>query len=137
MLRDLGIPVESDPGRYGTYYLRPGFRLPPLLFTNTEMLAIILGLIAARHLGLSGALGVESATAKIERVLPEELRERVPGSASLRISTIRSGSSIRATKAIPPSASSTLTDWCTTRVFGMPSRIAICEKGYAAFGSTV
>jgi predicted DNA-binding transcriptional regulator YafY len=77
MLRDLGIPVESEAGRFGTYYLRPGFRLPPLMFTNTEMLAIILGLVAVRHLGLSGALGVESATAKIERVLPAELRERV------------------------------------------------------------
>lgn len=77
MLRDLGIPVESEPGRYGAYYLRPGFRLPPLMFTNPEMLAIILGLVAVRHLGLSGALGVESVTAKIERVLPEDLRERV------------------------------------------------------------
>jgi predicted DNA-binding transcriptional regulator YafY len=77
MLRDLGIPVESEPGRYGAYYLRPGFRLPPMMFTDPEMLAIILGLVAVRHLGLSGALGVESVTAKIERVLPEELRERV------------------------------------------------------------
>src|SRR5436190_1508228 len=77
MLRDLGIPVESEPGRYGAYYLRPGFRLPPMMFTEPEMLAIILGLVAVRHLGLAGALGVESVTAKIERVLPEELRERV------------------------------------------------------------
>ncbi len=77
MLRDLGIPVESEPGRYGTYYLRPGFRLPPMMFTNPEMLAVILGLMAAQHLGLSGALGVESVLAKIERVLPEELRGRV------------------------------------------------------------
>ncbi len=77
MLRDLGIPVESEPGRYGAYYLRPGFRLPPMMFTDPEMQAIILGLVAVRHLGLSGALGVESVTAKIERVLPEELRERV------------------------------------------------------------
>lgn len=77
MLRDLGIPVESEPGRYGAYYLRPGFRLPPMMFTDPEMQAIILGLVAARHLGLSGALGVESVTAKIERVLPEELRERI------------------------------------------------------------
>lgn len=77
MLRDLGIPVESEPGRYGAYYLRPGFRLPPMMFTDPEMLAIILGLVTVRQLGLSGALGVESVTAKIERVLPEELRERV------------------------------------------------------------
>lgn len=88
MLRDLGIPIESEPGRYGAYYLRPGFRLPPLMFTNPEMLAIILGLVAVRHLGLSNALGVESVTAKIERVLPEDLRERaraVQGVLSLDI----------------------------------------------------
>lgn len=73
MLRDMGIPVESEPGRYGVYYLRPGFRLPPLMFTGGEILAIILGLMAVRHLG---AVAVESATAKIERVLPDELRDR-------------------------------------------------------------
>jgi predicted DNA-binding transcriptional regulator YafY len=77
MLRDLGIPVESEPGRYGAYSLRPGFRLPPLMFNSTEIMAIILGLMAVRRLGMTGTLGVESATAKIERVLPDELRERV------------------------------------------------------------
>lgn len=76
MLRDMGIPVESEPGRYGTYYLRPGFRLPPLMFTGGEILAIVLGLVAVRHLGLSRTLAVESAAAKIQRVLPEELREQ-------------------------------------------------------------
>src|SRR5437867_13263443 len=30
MLQDLGIPVEAERGRYGTYRLRPGFKLPPL-----------------------------------------------------------------------------------------------------------
>ncbi len=77
MLRDMGIPVESEPGRYGSYYLRPGFRLPPLMFNNSEILAVILGLMAVRHLGLAESLGIESAAAKIERVLPDELRERV------------------------------------------------------------
>lgn len=77
MLRDIGIPVESDLGRYGAYYLRPGFRLPPLMFNNSEILAIILGLMAVGRVGLASALGVESATAKIERVLPDELREHV------------------------------------------------------------
>jgi predicted DNA-binding transcriptional regulator YafY len=76
MMRDMGIPVDSEPGRYGTYYLRPGFRLPPLMFTGAEIIAIILGLVAVRHLGLSRALAVDSATAKIERVLPDELREQ-------------------------------------------------------------
>jgi predicted DNA-binding transcriptional regulator YafY len=74
MLRDIGIPVDSDPGRYGAYYLRRGFRLPPLMFTNPEILAIILGLMAVRRLGLTATPGVESVAAKIERVLPDELK---------------------------------------------------------------
>lgn len=77
MLRDLGIPVESEKGRYGSYGLRPGFRLPPLMFNNAEILAIILGLLAVRQLGLAGAPGVESAAGKIERVLPADLRDHV------------------------------------------------------------
>lgn len=76
MLRDLGIPVDSEPGRYGAYVLRPGFRLPPLMLTKPEMLAIVLGLVTMRKLGLTGTLGIESATAKIERILPAELSEQ-------------------------------------------------------------
>lgn len=77
MLRDMGIPVESEKGRYGAYSLRPGFRLPPLMFTDSEIMAIILGLMAVRRLGMATAGGSESAIAKVERVLPDELRERV------------------------------------------------------------
>ena len=77
MLRDMGIPVESEKGRYGAYSLRPGFRLPPLMFTDTEILAVILGLMAVRRLGMATSGGSESAAAKIERVLPDELREHV------------------------------------------------------------
>lgn len=40
MLRDMGIPVESEAGRYGNYYLRPGFRLPPLMFSDDEIMAV-------------------------------------------------------------------------------------------------
>ncbi len=77
MLRDMGIPVESEKGRYGAYSLRPGFRMPPLMFTDAEVLAVILGLMAVRRLGMATSGGSESAAAKIERVLPDELRERV------------------------------------------------------------
>lgn len=78
MLQDLGIPVEAERGRYGSYRLRPGFKLPPLMFTEDEALALTLGLLAARRLGLTAAApAVEGALAKIERVLPLALRERV------------------------------------------------------------
>ncbi len=78
MLQDLGIPVESGRGRYGAYRLRPGFKLPPMMFTEEEALALTLGLLAARKLGLAvAAPAVEGALAKVERVLPTVLRERV------------------------------------------------------------
>src|SRR5216684_8196197 len=78
MLQDLGIPIEAERGRYGTYRLLPGFRLPPLMFTEDEALALTLGLLAARKLGLTAAApAVEGALAKIERVLPLALRKRV------------------------------------------------------------
>lgn len=78
MLQDLGIPVETVRGRYGAYRLRPGFKLPPLMFTEDEALAVTLGLLLARRIGLAvAAPDVEGALAKIERVLPATVRERV------------------------------------------------------------
>jgi predicted DNA-binding transcriptional regulator YafY len=77
MLQDLGIPVEAERGRYGGYRLRPGFKLPPLMLTEDEALAVTLGLLVARRMGLAGAVpSVEGALTKVERVLPLALRQR-------------------------------------------------------------
>jgi len=81
MLQELGIPVETSRGRYGAYRLRPGFKLPPLMFSEDEALAVTLGLRVARRLGLgmASAADTEGALAKVERVLPATIRERVRG----------------------------------------------------------
>src|SRR5207237_902958 len=42
-LRALGIPVEGERGRGGSYRLKPGFRVPPLMFTTAEATAVTLG----------------------------------------------------------------------------------------------
>ncbi|HEX4039628.1 MAG TPA: YafY family protein [Acidobacteriaceae bacterium] len=77
-LRDLFIPVEAVRGLGGFYRLRPGFRLPPLLFTDEEAFALSLGLRALRQLGLAEfAPATEGALAKLGRVLPDALRESV------------------------------------------------------------
>lgn len=77
-LQELSIPVEGERGVGGGYRMRPGYRLPPLMLTDDEAIAVVLGLIAARRLGLgSTAESVEGALAKIYRVLPDPLRRRV------------------------------------------------------------
>lgn len=77
-LTDIGIPVESRRGRYGGYRLTPGYKLPPLMLTDDEAVAVVLGLAAGRRVGLSPAdsTAVDSATAKIRRVLPAALARR-------------------------------------------------------------
>lgn len=78
MLQDLGIPVEAVRGKYGGYRLRPGYKLPPLMLSEDEALAVTLGLLAAKQLGLSNTVpAIEGALAKVERVLPLAVRERV------------------------------------------------------------
>jgi predicted DNA-binding transcriptional regulator YafY len=77
-LQDLCIPVESTRGAGGGYRLKPGFRLPPMMFTDEEALALTLGLRALRHLGLAAfAPATEGAAAKLVRVLPNALRDSV------------------------------------------------------------
>src|SRR5579884_3439935 len=78
MLADLGIPVEAERGRYGAYRLRPGYKLPPLIFTEDESLALTLSLLVARQCGLVETTpALESLLAKVERVLPETTRTRI------------------------------------------------------------
>ncbi|MDQ3467578.1 MAG: YafY family transcriptional regulator [Chloroflexota bacterium] len=78
ILQDLGIPLQSRRGRYGGYHLRAGYKLPPLMLNDDEALAVSLGLLTVRRLGLAvAAPAVEGALAKIERVLPPSVRQRV------------------------------------------------------------
>ncbi|MEV6495058.1 YafY family protein, partial [Actinoplanes sp. NPDC051633] len=77
-LADLGIPVAAERGRYGGYRLAPGFKLPPLMLTDDEAVAVVLGLVAAERIGL-GTPAASSAEAKISRVLPDALSQRLAG----------------------------------------------------------
>ncbi|MFF5121666.1 WYL domain-containing protein [Dactylosporangium aurantiacum] len=72
-LADLGVPVQATRGRHGGYRLLPGYKLPPLMLTDDEAVAVVFGLLVAARQGVTTPL----ALAKIERVLPAQLRERV------------------------------------------------------------
>ena len=78
-LIDLDVPVESVRGRYGGYRLGAGYRMPPLMLSDDEALAVLLGLVTARRAGLVAATdtATETAAAKIRRVLPGRLASRL------------------------------------------------------------
>jgi predicted DNA-binding transcriptional regulator YafY len=73
-LIDMEVPVESVRGRYGGYRLAPGFRMPPLMLTDDEALAVLLGLEAGAARAPGGAA---AAAAKVRRVLPRTLATRL------------------------------------------------------------
>ncbi len=82
-LQDVGIPVEANIGRYGGYRLRPGFKLPPLMFTEEEATAIMLGLLTSTWLEIEqSSVAIEGALAKVSRVLPARARERLQAVSS-------------------------------------------------------
>ncbi len=77
-LQDAGIPIEATIGRVGGYRLRPGFKLPPLMFTEEEATAVMLGLLGTSWLKIGqSSVAVEGALAKVSRVLPLAARERL------------------------------------------------------------
>ena len=85
-LQDVGIPIESTPGRYGGYRLRPGYRLPPLVFSDDEAVAVVACLVGSPGLAVELPTGaVNSSLSKITRVLPGTTRERIAGLLSLPV----------------------------------------------------
>jgi len=75
----LEIPVESLRGRHGGYRLAPGFRMPPLMLTEDEALAVVLSLAATRtrEPDADRETAAGSALAKLRRALPAGLSRRI------------------------------------------------------------
>jgi predicted DNA-binding transcriptional regulator YafY len=71
ILREAGIPVESTRGRYGGYRIGRGMRLPPLMFTPTEALGLVMAVLEGHPAGEDDPVG--QALGKIVRALPEPL----------------------------------------------------------------
>ncbi|WP_067436175.1 helix-turn-helix transcriptional regulator [Nocardioides jensenii] len=71
ILREAGIPVESERGPYGGYRVGRGLRLPPLTFTATEALGLVMAVLDGHHRAGDPTDPVGSALGKIVRALPE------------------------------------------------------------------
>lgn len=82
-LRDLGYPVESARGPGGSYQLVAGRAMPPLLLTDDEAVATVVGLRFAALAQVDGATGAaEQALRKLEQVLPSRLRYQMEAMAA-------------------------------------------------------
>ncbi len=81
-LQAQGAHIEGEPGL--GYILRPGFMLPPLMFSEEEIEALVLGSRwVAKQPDNRLSTAARDALNKIAAVLPDDLRESVDASALL------------------------------------------------------
>ncbi len=82
-LQEQGASIDGEPGL--GYILRPGFMLPPLMFSEDEIEALVLGSRWVAKRGGDARLGAaaRNALAKIAAVLPDDLRDALDASALL------------------------------------------------------
>jgi predicted DNA-binding transcriptional regulator YafY len=78
MLDEMGIPIYSERGPYGGFSLMRGYKLPPLIFTAEEATVLYMGANLVREVwGQTYGDAVTAVTAKLDNVLPDDLRQEV------------------------------------------------------------
>jgi len=81
-LQSQGASIEGEPGV--GYVLRPGFMLPPLMFSEEEIEALVLGSRwVARRADKNLRFAATNVLAKISSVLPEDLQHKLEHSGLL------------------------------------------------------
>jgi predicted DNA-binding transcriptional regulator YafY len=81
-LNGQGAHIDGEPGV--GYVLRPGFMLPPLMFSEEEIEAIVLGSRwVADRADAALSVAARSALAKIAAVLPQDLKTSLDTSSLL------------------------------------------------------
>jgi predicted DNA-binding transcriptional regulator YafY len=77
-LDEMGIPMYTERGPNGGFSRVRGYRMPPLVFTPAEAVAVSLGTGLVEDLwGQLYRSAARSALAKLENLLPEQQREEV------------------------------------------------------------
>lgn len=78
MLEEMGIPIYAERGPYGGFSLVRGYKLPPLVFTPEEAVAIYLGTsLVAEIWGQLYKEAAQGAMAKMDNLLPDEQRQEI------------------------------------------------------------
>ena len=76
MLEELGIPLYSERGPYGGFSLLRSYKLPPLIFTPEEASVLYMGArLVTDFWGKTFQDAATGVTAKLDNVLPDDLRE--------------------------------------------------------------
>jgi predicted DNA-binding transcriptional regulator YafY len=78
MLDEMGIPVYAERGPYGGFSLVRGYKLPPLIFSLEEAVAVYLGTsLVSEMWGQLYRDAAQGAMAKLENILPNEQRQEI------------------------------------------------------------
>src|SRR5574341_588198 len=78
MLDEMGIPVYTERGPYGGFSLVRGYKLPPLVFSLEEAVAVYLGTsLVGEMWGQLYRESAQGAMAKLQNVLPDEQRSEI------------------------------------------------------------
>ena len=78
LLDEMGIPIYAERGPHGGYSLVRGYKMPPLVFTPEEAVAVYLGTGLVEEMwGQLYRDAAQGALAKLDNVLPNEQRYEV------------------------------------------------------------
>jgi predicted DNA-binding transcriptional regulator YafY len=110
ILREAGMPIESERGPYGGYRVGRGLRLPPLVFNSAEALGLVMAVLDGHHDASDPTDPVGSALAKILRALPEGVAAQAD---AVRLTTAPAPD--RSAARPDPGTTSALVDACANR----------------------
>jgi predicted DNA-binding transcriptional regulator YafY len=88
MLDDMGIPIYAERGPYGGFSLVRGYKIPPLIFSLQEAVAVYLGTsLVSEMWGELYRDAAQGALAKLENILPNEQRSEIEWAGRSLIAT--------------------------------------------------
>ncbi|MER5602339.1 WYL domain-containing protein [Streptomyces sp. NPDC002265] len=76
ILREAGIPVQSARGPHGGYRLGRGTRLPPVHFTQSEALGLVMAVLSGRPTAADTDDLIGTALGKVVKALPESVGQQ-------------------------------------------------------------
>ncbi|MBD3886649.1 YafY family transcriptional regulator [Phormidium tenue FACHB-886] len=78
MLDEIGIPIYAERGAAGGYTLVRGYKMPPLIFSPEEAIAVYLGTSLLEEVwGRLYQEGARGALAKLDNIMPDQQRHEV------------------------------------------------------------